>query len=232
MSNPRVIVALDYPSADQALEFVNGITPSQCKLKVGLELFSVGGPAFVHSLVDNSFDVFLDLKFHDIPTTVARACAAVARLRVWMLNVHTLGGAQMLRAAREAVDAASYTPLLVGVTVLTSHSQQELELIGLQGKLQDNVDTLAGLAHNAGLDGVVCSPREVAGLRGKFGENFVLVTPGIRAGKVEGDDQTRTLSPKEAMRAGADYLVIGRPVTQAPDPRAVLDRVNAELQSA
>lgn len=190
-----------------------------------------GGPAIVGSLVDRGFDVFLDLKFHDIPTTVAQACSAAARMRVWMVNVHTLGGARMLRAAREAVNASNHSPILLGVTLLTSHAQEEIDQIGLQQTLQDNVDALAALAHRACLDGVVCSPWEAGSLRHKFGENFVLVTPGIRPGKVTRDDQVRTMSPKEALSEGADYLVIGRPITQAQNPQAVLAKINLELES-
>jgi orotidine-5'-phosphate decarboxylase len=226
---PRIIVALDYASAEDALAFVERVAPTQCKLKVGAQLFTVGGPVLVDSLVRRGFDVFLDLKFHDIPNTVAHACTAAARLGVWLLTVHTLGGLPMLRAAHAALEGFARRPRLVGVTLLTSHSQQDLENIGLRDTLAERVDALAALAHAAGLDGVVCSPWEAARLRGKFGAGFMLVIPGIRPGKVTHDDQARTMSPREAIAQGADYLVIGRPITQAQDPRATLAAINAEI---
>jgi orotidine-5'-phosphate decarboxylase len=225
----RVIVALDYAAAEPALAFVAKVNPEQCKLKIGAELFTSAGPALVNSLIERGFEVFLDLKFHDIPNTVARACAAAARLGVWMLDVHTLGGPDMLRAAREAVDALARRPLLVGVTLLTSHTQQDIGAVGLHGDLAERVDALAALAQEAGLDGVVCSPREAARLRRRFGDSFVLVTPGIRLGKIAGDDQGRTMSPTEALVQGASYLVIGRPITGAADPPRVLKQINLEL---
>lgn len=227
---PRVIVALDYAGAEPALAFVAKVSPEQCKLKVGVELFTSAGPALVGTLIERGFDVFLDLKFHDIPNTVAKACTVAARLGVWMVNVHTLGGGNMLRAAREALDVMTRAPLLVGVTLLTSHSQRDIGAIGLHGDLPERVDALAALAQDAGLDGVVCSPHEAARLRRRFGSGFVLVTPGIRPGKVQGDDQTRTMSPREALAQGADFLVIGRPVTQAPAPHEVLRTINRELE--
>lgn len=226
---PRVIVALDYGSSEEALGLAAKVDPSACKLKVGTELFTSAGPALVGKLVDRGFDVFLDLKFHDIPNTVARACAATARLGVWMLNVHSLGGTAMLRAAREAIDTGARRPLLVAVTILTSHTQRDIEEVGVQGALSARVDALAALAHDAGLDGVVCSPWEAAQLRGRFGQGFVLVTPGIRPRKVSGDDQARTMSPREALAQGASYLVIGRPIAAAVDPLRALAEINEEL---
>jgi len=228
----RVIVALDYAGAEPALAFVDKVNPEQCKLKIGLELFTSAGPTLVSRLIERGFDVFLDLKFHDIPNTVAKACAAAGRLGVWMLNVHTLGGPNMLRAARDAVDALARRPLLVGVTLLTSHTQQDIGAVGLHGDLPERVDALAALAHQAGLDGVVCSPLEAAGLRSRFGNGFVLVTPGIRLEKVKADDQARTMSPRQALAQGADFLVIGRPVTQAPDPHGVLHAINRQLHES
>ncbi|MFQ5994350.1 MAG: orotidine-5'-phosphate decarboxylase [Acidiferrobacterales bacterium] len=229
MRSSRVIVAVDFASTDEALSFVDLVSPSQCKLKVGIELFSVGGPSLVEALIDREFDVFLDLKLHDIPTTVTRACAAATRLGIWMLNVHTLGGDAMLRAARDAIGTSTHRPLLTGVTLLTSHTEATLAQIGLSGGLENQVDALAKLAQDAGLDGVVCSPQEAARLRKMFPEDFLLVTPGIRPEPVSNDDQARTLSPKEALQQGADYLVIGRPITRAIDPRAMLDAINQEL---
>lgn len=229
MSGQRVIVALDYGSGEEALGLATKVDPSACKLKVGSELFTSAGPALVGKLVDRGFDVFLDLKFHDIPNTVARACTAAARLGVWMLNVHSLGGTAMLRAAREAIDIGTKRPLLVAVTILTSHAQGDIEEVGVQGELAARVDALAALAHDAGLDGVVCSPWEAARLRSRFGQRFVLVTPGIRPRKVSGDDQSRTMSPGEALAQGASYLVIGRPITAADNPLRVLADINHEL---
>ncbi|MFQ5936667.1 MAG: orotidine-5'-phosphate decarboxylase, partial [Acidiferrobacterales bacterium] len=170
MTASRVIVALDYPSMEEAVDFVDKIAPAQCKLKVGAELFTVGGPPVIATFVERGFDVFLDLKFHDIPTTVAKACSAAADLGVWMLDVHTLGGRHMLDAACEAVSAANHRPLLVGVTLLTSHSKEVMGQVGLHGELAERVDALATLAHDVGLDGVVCSPWEAAGLRDHFGQ--------------------------------------------------------------
>jgi len=183
----------------------------------------------VEALRMRGFDVFLDLKYHDIPNTVANACAAAARLGVWMVNVHTLGGRDMLRAARAAIDSGAQRPLLIGVTLLTSHSAQDLAAIGLPPDPAAQVTRLAGLAKEAGLDGVVCSAQEAAALRNAHGANFCLVTPGIRpAGTADGDQQ-RAMTPEDAVRAGAHYLVIGRPITQAVDPLAMLNAINQEL---
>ncbi len=226
---PRVIVALDFADAQQALTFVTGLTPALCRLKVGLELYTAAGPSIVEALVDRGFEVFLDLKFHDIPQTVARTCAAAARLGVWMLNVHTLGGLDMLRAARDGVTAMSQSPLLIGVTVLTSHAPADLVQIGLSADAQGQVERLAALAQVAGLDGVVCSALEAQGLRAKFGSTFRLVTPGIRPMGTAQDDQQRVLTPLAALEQGSDYLVIGRPITQATDPWAMLQQILGEI---
>ena len=226
---PCVIVALDFPSAAQAHAFSARLDPRHCRLKVGMELFTAAGPALVERLVADGFAVFLDLKYHDIPTTVARACSAAAQLGVWMLNVHTLGGMNMLAAARAAIDAGSHRPLLLGVTLLTSHAPADLREIGIDKAVDTQAEALAALAQRAGLDGVVCSPREAAALRRRFGPEFLLVTPGIRAEPVSDDDQQRSMTASEARRQGADYLVIGRPITQASDPLAVLAAINNQL---
>lgn len=231
MPDPRVIVALDFPDAAEALAFVSRVTPAQCRLKVGMELFTSAGPPLVASLVKRNFDVFLDLKYHDIPTTVARACARAAELGVWMLNVHALGGKKMLVAAREAVDRSARRPLLIGVTLLTSHGARDLPDLGLEGDAERQVERLASLTHEAGLDGVVCSPVEASLLRRRFGGKFILVTPGIRRSDDAVDDQCRTRTPSEAMKEGADYLVIGRPVTRAADPAAVLEAIQREIRT-
>ena len=231
-NGPRVIVALDFPSAAEALAFAGRVTPALCRLKVGLELFSAAGPGVVEQLAARGFDVFLDLKYHDIPTTVARACTAAARLGVWMLNVHALGGTQMLEAARSALEKVpSRRPLLIGVTVLTSQGAGTLAEIGLDADPAAQVLRLAGLVQKAGLDGIVCSAQEAGILRVRFGTGFVLVTPGIRPAGTESHDQQRTMTPLAAVRQGADFLVIGRPVTQAPDPVATLMELDNELRS-
>jgi orotidine-5'-phosphate decarboxylase len=241
MTEPRIIVALDYPDANAARQFVarlgakNG--PQMCRLKVGKELFVVAGPDFVRELVGQGYDVFLDLKFHDIPNTVAQACKAAARLGVWMMNVHAAGGPRMLAAARKALDGMQNRPLLIAVTVLTSMGVDELKAIGVEAvDAEQQVLRLAGLTRDAGLDGVVCSALEAPALRQMVlrhpgGADFCLVTPGIRpAGSATGD-QTRILTPAQALRAGADYLVIGRPITQAADPLAVLESIASEIAS-
>ena len=220
MADPRVIVALDFTDADTAKAFVKRVTPSRCRLKVGMELFTAAGPSLVEHLAARNFDVFLDLKYHDIPTTVAHACSQAAELGVWMLNVHVLGGKRMLVAAREAIERSKHRPLLVGVTLLTSHSDDELSEIGLARGTERQVERLAGIAQDAGLNGVVCSPLEASLLRRRFGKEFVLVTPGIRQAGDAMDDQRRTRTPVDAVTEGADYLVIGRPVTRAPDSNA------------
>lgn len=229
LKGPRVVVALDLPDAEAALALASHLTPSRCRLKVGLELFTAAGPAVVMRLAERGFDVFLDLKYHDIPNTVARACARAAALGVWMLNVHTLGGAAMLRAAREAVEGTTRRPLLTGVTLLTSHAAAALGDIGLTADVDAEVERLATLAHDAGLDGVVCAPTDAARLRARFGEGFLLVTPGIRPPNSPLDDQQRTLTPAEALAEGADYLVVGRPVTRAANPVAALDAIRREI---
>ncbi|MCO6411234.1 MAG: orotidine-5'-phosphate decarboxylase [Thiogranum sp.] len=231
--NPRVIVALDFPDGEQARQFVARLTPGTCRLKIGKELFTREGPTLVRAFVEQGHDVFLDLKFHDIPNTVAQACSAAASLGAWMINVHTSGGLKMMAAAREALDAsADQRPLLIGVTVLTSMSAEDLRETGIDVTPEQQVLRLAALAQKAGLDGVVCSPREASVLRDRFGSGFTLVTPGVRPQGAALDDQTRVMTPGAAVRDGAHYLVIGRPVTRAADPVAALAAINAEIQAA
>ncbi len=230
MAERPIIVALDYPDAAPARAFVARVRPESCRLKVGKELFVAAGPAFVSELVEQGFSVFLDLKFHDIPNTVAQACKAAARLGVWMMNVHASGGPRMLAAAREALETgAGPRPLLIAVTVLTSMGESELSAIGVAATPEEQVMRLAGLTREAGLDGVVCSPREAPHLRDGMGPDFALVTPGIRPTGSEAGDQTRILTPSQALSAGADYLVIGRPITQAADPLAALESIAQEI---
>jgi len=225
----RVIVALDYAVPAQALAMADRLDKDLCRVKVGKELFTRAGPALVEQLVGRGFDVFLDLKFHDIPNTVAAACAAAADLGVWMLNVHAQGGRRMLAAARESVESFSPRPLLIAVTVLTSLSDEDLRETGYAEGTGQLVDRLAALTAAAGLDGVVCSPRETATLRRRHGAGFALVTPGIRPGGSARDDQQRVMTPAEAIRSGSDYLVIGRPITTATDPVSVLQAIQAEI---
>lgn len=229
MSSP-LIVALDYPDAMQALALARTLDPALCRLKVGKELFCAAGPAVVESLQKLGFSIFLDLKFHDIPHTTAQACLAAARLGVWMVNVHAGGGLKMMRAAREALDGFDGPrPLLIGVTVLTSLDEEELRAIGVSDTPEAQVLRLARLAHSAGLDGVVSSPLELKVLRADLPKRFCLVTPGVRPVSAATDDQTRISTPHEAMAHGADYLVIGRPITRAPDPQAALEAMLAEI---
>jgi orotidine-5'-phosphate decarboxylase len=229
LDSKRVIVALDFPDAASALGMAARLDPALCRVKVGKELFVSAGPAIVERLGERGFEVFLDLKFHDIPNTVAGACRAAARLGVWMLNVHASGGSAMMRAAREAGSDRARPPLLIGVTVLTSLSDAELGEIGLAGSAADAVSRLARLASASGLDGVVCSAEEARMLRAALGERFVTVTPGIRLPGDAKGDQSRIVTPQDAVRRGAHYVVIGRPVTQSPDPAATLQAIVRSL---
>ena len=228
---PRVFVALDFSNAVDALALVDRLDPPDCGLKVGKELFVTAGPDLVGDLVGRGFAVFLDLKFHDIPNTVAGACAAATRLGVAMLNVHAGGGRAMLAAARDAVDrsATNARPLLIAVTVLTSLDDADMRELGIHGTAQAHALRLAKLAQGCGLDGVVCSAQEAVALREACGAGFKLVTPGIRPADAAKDDQARIVTPEAAIRGGADYLVIGRPVTHAADPVATLATINASL---
>lgn len=227
MNDPRIIVALDFSSAEDALKLINRLEPRLCRLKVGKELFTAAGPQLVEKLMRKGFDVFLDLKFHDIPNTVASACKAAASLGVWMVNVHTLGGRKMLMAARNAITQGSTK--LIAVTLLTSMDQDDLADIGLQGSPEQIVERLAQLANDCKLDGVVCSALEAAHLRQQTGKDFCLVTPGIRPSGGQADDQKRITTPRQAIQNGADYLVIGRPITQAADPLLVCQQLHAEI---
>lgn len=225
---PPIIVALDFPSEQQTLQLVDQLEPSLCRLKVGKELFTRCGPSLVKQLVDKNFDVFLDLKFHDIPNTVAKACEAAADLGVWMLNVHALGGEKMMLAARQAL-SASDAPLLIAVTWLTSSGQPELDALGIKATPQQVVSRLALMSKNAGLDGVVCSAQEATMLRHDMGSDFLLVTPGIRLPDAKKDDQCRVVTPQKAIANGASYLVIGRPITQSTKPCKVLRTIISDI---
>lgn len=231
MSNPdsKIIVALDYPDADAVWQFVDQIEPGLCKLKVGKELFTYEGPVLVKQLVQRGYDVFLDLKFHDIPNTVARACSAAADLGVWMMNVHASGGRRMMEAARESLAQLSTRPKLIAVTVLTSMGQEDLQEIGVTTTPAEQVMRLAKLTQSAGLDGVVCSAQETSILTSALGKDFCLVTPGIRPAGSELSDQKRVMTPADAIAAGSHYLVIGRPITQAENPLETLHSINHQL---
>ncbi len=232
ISDSKIIVALDYADAASALKLVNQLEPSLCKLKVGKELFTAAGPQFVEQLIANDFKVFLDLKFHDIPNTVAKACEVASNLGVWMLNVHASGGSAMMHAALEGVNKSTHLPYLIAVTVLTSMNQASLNEIGIKSSVEEQVLKLAKLTQTSGLHGVVCSAQEAQLLRSQLGKVFCLVTPGIRLAlgnnKFNQDDQTRVVTPADALNNGASYLVIGRPITQADNPLKVLEAIVAD----
>lgn len=230
MSDKRVIVALDFPSAREALDLAARLDGAKCRVKVGKELYTAAGPTLVEQLARSGFDVFLDLKFHDIPNTVAAACRAAAGLGVWMLNVHALGGRAMMEAGRAAFESQARRPLLIAVTILTSMGERELREVGIAGDPADAVTRLARLAQASGLDGVVCSAQEARVLRSALGDAFKLVTPGIRPAGASNADQQRVTTPAQAIALGADYLVVGRPITRAPDPLAALDAIRAEIR--
>ncbi|MGN0894926.1 MAG: orotidine-5'-phosphate decarboxylase [Succinivibrio sp.] len=231
MADPKVIVALDYDNQESALKFVSSVNPELCKLKVGNELFTSAGPQFVSKLVDKGFKVFLDLKFHDIPNTVAKACSAAARMGVWLVNVHASGGPVMMKAASEALDAFNERPKLIAVTVLTSMDKDQLSSVGIGCEPKSQVLQLAKLAKECGLDGVVSSAKEVSLIKQYMGVPFICVTPGIRPAGSEIGDQRRIMTPEDAVKAGSDYLVIGRPITQSSDPVETLTKINDSISS-
>ncbi|MFT5710452.1 MAG: orotidine-5'-phosphate decarboxylase [Halioglobus sp.] len=228
MDSP-VIVALDYPDERQVLELANTLSPESCRLKVGKELFTSCGPALVDKLQTKGFEIFLDLKFHDIPNTVAGAVRAAANLGVWMVNVHASGGRRMMEAAAEALVEFSAPPKLIAVTVLTSMSDEDLQELGYSQSAAERVDQLAGLAASSGMDGVVCSAKETQQLRLDRGPGFCLVTPGIRLSGDAAGDQRRVVTPSQAMANGSNYLVIGRSITAASEPTLALEKINREL---
>ncbi len=217
-TNPKLLVALDFSAAESALALAKQLNPSDCRLKVGKELFTQAGPDFVRQLQTLGFDVFLDLKFHDIPNTVAKAVRAAADLGVWMVNVHASGGSRMMRVAMDAIADHPNRPLLIAVTVLTSMSDEDLQELGVKFSAAEQVLHLASLAQKSGLDGIVCSAQEAEQMKAKFGPDFLLVTPGIRPAGSAANDQHRIVTPEQAVRSGSDFLVIGRPITQADNP--------------
>ncbi|MBB1271646.1 orotidine-5'-phosphate decarboxylase [Psychromonas sp. SR45-3] len=230
LTDPKVVIALDYDNKQQALAFIEQLDPSTCRLKIGKEMFTHFGPEFVKLVVAKGFDVFLDLKFHDIPNTVAKAVKAAAELGVWMVNVHASGGRRMMEAAKAILEPyGDKAPLLIAVTVLTSMDQNDLTELGIDLTPAEQVKRLATLTKSSGLDGVVCSSHEAQELKALLGESFKLITPGIRPAGSDAGDQRRIKTPKQALESGSDYLVIGRPITQAEDPVAVLNEINASL---
>jgi orotidine-5'-phosphate decarboxylase len=231
VTDSPVIVALDYPSQEPALALAEQLSPALCRLKVGKELFTRSGPALVERLQGMGFEIFLDLKFHDIPNTVAGAVLAAGELGVWMVNVHAGGGRRMMEAAAQALQGMADKPLLIGVTVLTSMTGEDLRELGCQETSTQRVLRLAELTADSGLDGVVCSAMEAEDLRQARGDNFCLVTPGIRLAGDSADDQRRVVTPADALALGSDYLVIGRSITGADNPLAALERVHAELSA-
>jgi len=229
---PRVIVALDYKNEEDAMRFVELVNPSLCKLKVGKELFTHTGPNFVSNLIKKGFDVFLDLKFYDIPSTVSKAVAAADDMGVWMTDIHASGGSKMMEEARNTLDKNNSEMLIIAVTVLTSLSRSDLNEVGISFSPEQQVNKLASLAKKSGMDGVVASALEAAELRNSYDDDFILVTPGIRHNLVTTNDQKRIMTPSQAIFSGSNYLVIGRPITQASNPVSALKLVNDEILSA
>lgn len=230
MNDPKIIVALDYPGAAPALALAHRLSPELCRLKVGKELFTATGPVLLEQLMKSGFEIFLDLKFHDIPNTTAQACKAAASLGVWMINVHALGGRKMLEAAQMAISTCVKPPKLIAVTLLTSMNQDDVSDIGISTSTGEMVLRLAKLAQESGLDGVVCSAMETGLLRKHCGNKFSLVTPGIRPQDASLDDQSRVMTPEAALKAGASYLVIGRPITKSADPLQALLAINQQIR--
>ena len=228
LTEKRIIIALDFPTAAAAEQFLSGLDPASCRVKIGKELFTAAGPDFVRRVVAMGFDVFLDLKFHDIPNTVAGAVRVAAELGVWMINVHASGGVAMMSEAREALEVVSGTrPLLIAVTILTSLAGDDLTRQGISCSPAEQVIRLAEMTSEAGLDGVVCSAAETPLLRERFGDRFALITPGIRRIEDARGDQKRVVGPAEAVAMGSTYLVVGRPITQATSPAQALREFNS-----
>ncbi|MDM7860797.1 orotidine-5'-phosphate decarboxylase [Alteromonas sp. ASW11-36] len=232
VTDAKVIIALDFDTEEQVFDLVERLDPKTCRLKVGKELFTRFGPAIVKRLVSSGFDVFLDLKFHDIPNTVAKACLAAADLGVWMVNVHASGGPKMLEHTQNQLSQLSHAPKLIAVTVLTSMDQSQLDSVVGNTTLNQQVLKLATITRNAGLDGVVCSAQEASMLKRALGKSFELVTPGIRPLGANQDDQSRIVTPSQAIVDGVDYMVVGRPITKAEDPVAALTAINQEIAAA
>ncbi len=229
MMTSKVIVALDFNNLTEVMEFVQQIKPSECRLKVGKELFTAYGPQIIRELQALGFEIFLDLKFHDIPNTVYKAIRVASDLGVWMVNVHASGGREMLTKARQAIEDSQHKPLLIAVTILTSLSESAVAEIGYQHSLVEQTLHLARLSYECGLDGVVCSAHEAAAIKLATSAEFLTVTPGIRLNTDKVDDQTRIMTPSIAVASGADYLVIGRPITKSVLPIETLQGINQSL---
>ncbi|CAG9297153.1 orotidine-5'-phosphate decarboxylase [Celerinatantimonas diazotrophica] len=229
IKDPKVIIALDFDKKEQCLDFVHQLDPKACRLKIGKEMFTRFGPELVEYLQSLGFDIFLDLKFHDIPNTVAKAVQSAADLGVWMVNVHASGGRRMMTAAKEALKAYEKPPKLIAVTVLTSMESQDLQEVGYTSDVAEQVKRLATLSVDCGLDGVVCSAQESHLLRQYCPDEFLLVTPGIRLNDSASDDQRRIMTPEKALAEGSSYLVVGRPITQSENPVQVLNAINTSL---
>ncbi len=224
-----IIVALDFPNADMAVDFAKKLDSNKVRVKVGKELFVASGPEIVKRLQELGFQVFLDLKFHDIPNTTAKACLEAAKLGVWMTNIHASGGAGMMRQVMQTLGELKKRPLITAVTVLTSMDEQTLQTLGVVVSLEEQVNRLATLAKDNGIDGVVCSALEAKRLKQKLGKDFILVTPGIRLAESSQDDQHRIMTPEKALQAGSDYLVIGRPITQSDDPQKTVETILSSI---
>lgn len=230
MNDKNIVVALDFDKEKAAFELIDRLDPRLCRLKIGKEMFTHFGPSFVQNVQNKGFDVFLDLKFHDIPNTVAKAVKAAADMGVWMVNVHASGGTRMMRAAKEILEPyGKDAPLLIAVSVLTSMSEDDLKELGIDRSPAEQVNFLAGLAHQSGLDGMVCSALEAEMLKTNYGSEFKLVTPGIRTADASSDDQKRIMTPERAVAAGADYLVIGRAITKSSDPIQTMKEIYASI---
>ncbi len=228
-NTPKIIIALDYPDEKSAMTMLQQLTPELCRIKIGKELFVSTGPQLVEKIVNMGFDVFLDLKFHDIPNTVASACKAAANLGVWMLNVHASGGLKMMQSAQQSIANVANKPLLIAVTILTSLDNTALAEIGYKREVFDQVLHLAKLTKSAGLDGVVCSPHEAKAIKSECGNKFMLITPGVRPLGSKLNDQSRIMTPQEALDAGSNYLVIGRPITASDNPLKALESISQEI---
>ena len=230
MNDKNIVVALDFDKQQTAFELIDRLDPSLCRLKIGKEMFTHFGPTFVQAVQNKGFDVFLDLKFHDIPNTVAKAVKAAADLGVWMVNVHASGGTRMMTAAKEILEPyGKDAPLLIAVSVLTSMSEDDLKELGVTKSPAEQVNFLAGLAHKSGLDGMVCSAQEAEMLKQNYGKDFKLVTPGIRTADASADDQKRIMTPERAVAAGSDYLVIGRAITKSDNPIQTMKDIYASI---
>lgn len=230
-TDPKVIVAVDYPTIEPVRHLVNQLSPELCRLKIGNILFTRYGPKLVEEFMQAGFEIFLDLKFHDIPQTVANACRSAAAIGAWMVNIHVSGGVKMMTTAKQALHNCKNRPLLIGVTLLTSLDQQDIASIGITQPIEEIVLQMATQAQTAGLDGVVCGSTEAPLLRSHLGDDFILVTPGIRLPGDNNNDQKRVLTPKAAINAGSSYLVIGRSITDSDNPRKTLEGIIQTIDS-